>query len=224
VTALPQSRIGATRPHPGVLAGLVLATGGAGLVLGDNQHGEPVTLRLFRPEPTRAMVAGDLRFAQLLVFRALALGAQAVVQTGRPAAWGAFARVGGPDSIRVVPPGAAHGDVATAARPRLVVLDAGLAAGGEAAGDPWTATMSVREELTAWDIDVLGSAGVAIMQPLSAPEAELAASVLGLSEVKHSLSGIRPDMVSVVSGGTVRWAVLAPTAIERQLIGSPFRV
>jgi hypothetical protein len=223
VTALPESRIGATRPDPAMFAGLALSAGGAGLVLGENQHGEFVTLRLFRPEPTRAVVAGDLRFAQILVFRALALGASAVIQTGRPGAWGAFGRIGGAQgSVRVVPPGVVSGEPASAARPRLVILDAGLAAGADATGQPWTATMSVREELTAWDIDVLGGADLVLMQPLPAPEAELAASVLGLGDVRHSLSGIRADMATVVSRGTVRWAVIAPTAIERQLIGVPF--
>jgi hypothetical protein len=222
VTALPESRIGTTRPDPSMLAAMALLVGGAGLVLGHNQHGEFVTVRLFRAEPTRALVVGDLRFAQLVVFRALALGAQAVIQTGRPAAWGGFARIGGaPDAIRVVPPGVVTGDPASAVRPRLVVLDAGLAAGPDA-GQPWTASLSVRQELTAWDIDVLGGAELVLMQPLPPAAAELAASVLGLGDVKHSLSGIRPDMATVVSQGIARWAVIAPTAIERQLIGVPF--
>jgi len=226
VTVLPLSRLGSHPAAADSLNELELFAGGAGLVLGVNQHNEPVTLRLFRPEPTRMVVVGGLRFAQLLAFRALALGAQVVVQSARPAAWGTFARVmSSPnDAIRLVPPGTVLDQTPNQARPRLVVQDSGPSVGGHEVGRTgWSVTMSVREELTAWDVDVLGVADVVLMQPLTPTEAELSASVLGLSEMKHSLSGIRADLVTVVSQGTVRWTLIAPTSVERQLIGVPNR-
>ncbi len=227
MTVLPVSRIGSQPAEESTLNGLELFTGGDGLVIGTNQHGEAVALRLFRPKPTRLVVVGGLRFAQLLAFRSLALGVQVVIQSARPAAWGAFARVmsSPSDSIRLVPPGTALDQSPTQSRPRLVVLDSGPSVGGQEAvrATGWSVTMSVREELTAWDVDVLSVADLVLMQPLSPTEAELAASVLGLSEVKHSLSRINADLVTVVSQGTVRWTLVAPTGVEQQLIGSPNR-
>ncbi len=45
-----------------------------GLVLGLNRDGDPVVVRLFRPEPTRAALIGGLPCAETLVLRALAIG------------------------------------------------------------------------------------------------------------------------------------------------------
>jgi hypothetical protein len=226
VTVLPLGRIGGQLAAGNALDELQLFTGGAGLVLGVNQNGDPVTLRLFRPEPTRMVIVGGLRFAQMVAFRALALGAQVIIQSARPAAWGTFARVmSSPnDAIRLVPPGTVLDQSPNQSRPRLVVQDSGPSVGAQHTGRTgWSVTMSVREELTAWDVDVLGVADLVLMQPLTPTEAELAASVLGLTEMKQSLSGIRADLVTVVSQGTVRWTLIAPTSVERQLIGVPTR-
>jgi hypothetical protein len=206
---------------------LSLHTGGAGLVLGVNQHGEPVILSPFRPEPTRLVVVGSLVFAQLIAFRALGVGAEVVIQSARPDAWGTFARVttAPHDAIRLVPPGTVVPQPALPSRPRLIVVDGGPSIsgtdGGASAG--WTATLAVREELTAWDVDLLRTADLALMQPLTPTEATLAASVLGLTEIKHSLSGIGPDLVTLVGHGTVRWTLVAPTTVEQQLLGEPVR-
>ena len=72
--------------HPGA------AVGTAGLMLGANRHGAPVTARLFRAEATRVVLIGGVRAAQLVVLRAMALGARIVVQTARPQAWEPFVR------------------------------------------------------------------------------------------------------------------------------------
>src|SRR5204862_6737934 len=79
----------------------------AGVVLGRNRRGRPVTARLIRPEPTRALLVGGVRLAELLTVRALALGVHVLVQTGRPHAWDPFLRaVSLPsDAITLVPPG-----------------------------------------------------------------------------------------------------------------------
>lgn len=69
-----------------------LTLGGAGLMVGANRHGGAVTVRLFRAEGTRLVLVGGLAAAQLLVLRALALGAGVLVQTGRPRAWEPFVR------------------------------------------------------------------------------------------------------------------------------------
>ncbi|WP_243707971.1 type VII secretion protein EccE, partial [Micromonospora sp. KC606] len=71
---------------------LELSIGGGGLMVGANRHGGAVTVRLFRAEGTRLVLVGGVRAGQLLVLRAMALGARVAVQTGRPRVWEPFVR------------------------------------------------------------------------------------------------------------------------------------
>ncbi len=216
---------GAARPDPDQPA---LVTGPtpvscAGLMLGRNRHGRPVTVRLPRAEPTRAVLVGGVAVAALVTVRAMALGARVVVQTGRPAAWEPVLRgVSTPaDAIMLVPPGRPVGlPPGSALVPQFVVLDVGPVLGdAPVPPGPWGTTLVLREDLATADMDLLGRADVVILQPLSPAEAELAGVALGLGDGQEWLARIRADMVGVVSRRTVRWALLTPTAIEAQVIG-----
>ncbi|BCY05164.1 hypothetical protein [Actinoplanes sp. L3-i22] len=105
---------------------LVLPTARAGVVIGRDRHGQPLPIRLFRPEPTRMLLVGDLRCAQLLTFRSLAVGARVLVRTRRPRAWAPFARgAAAPDgSIALAPPDhPVEPPAGTPLRPLLTILD-----------------------------------------------------------------------------------------------------
>jgi type VII secretion protein EccE len=218
------ARPGAPRSSPP--DGLELPVDAAGLMIGTNRHGAPVLVRLFRAEPTRAMVVGGVRCAQVLAVRAMALGARVVVQTTRPYAWEPFVRgVSTPgETIAVIPPGrpvpAAPG---TPLHPLLTVVDAGPVPAEALTGGGWQATLVVRDELTPADMDVLGRADLVVLQPLRPDEATVAGSTLGLGDAAGWLTRIRPDMVGVVNRRAVRWALLSSTPIEQQLIGPPAR-
>ncbi|MEW2426777.1 type VII secretion protein EccE [Micromonospora sp. NPDC047644] len=203
-----------------------LSLGDAGMMVGTNRHGRAVTVRLFRPEGTRVLLVGGVRAAQLVALRALALGALVVVQTARPRAWEPFVRgVGAPGgTIPLLPPGRAVADgVGTALRPLLLIVDAGPVAAEAVPGPPWRATLVVRDELTAADVDALSRADLALLQPLTAAEATLAGAALGLGGSAEWLTRIREDMVAVVNRRALRWALLSATPIEAQLIGPPTR-
>ena len=206
---------------------LELPVGGAGLMLGNNRHGDPVVIRLFRPEQTRALVIGGVRCAQLIALRAMALGARVVVQTARPHAWDPFVRgaaVPG-EAISVVAPGRTlEPPPGTELHPLLVVVDVGPVPPDSRPGAGWQATLVVRDELAAADVDVAGRADLLVMQPLRPDEAALAGSALGLGDAAQWLTRIRPDMVGLVNRRVVRWVALSATPIEVQLIGSPDRV
>jgi type VII secretion protein EccE len=213
--------------RPDGFDGLELAVGNAGLMLGNNRHGAPVVVRLFRPEQTRVLLIGGVRCAQLVALRAMALGARVVVQTARPQAWEPFVRgaaVPGA-SIAVVPPGRAL-DIppGTALHPLLVVVDVGPVGPDNRPGRGWQATLVVRDEFSPVDVDVASRADLLVLQPLRADEAALAGSALGLGDAAQWLTRIRPDMVGVVNRRAVRWAALSATPIEAQLIGPPDRV
>jgi ESX secretion system protein EccE len=214
------------RVSAGVLDALEPTVGGEGLMLGMNRKGEPVVVRLFRPEPTRAALVGGLRCAQTLILRALAIGAQVVLQSGRPYAWEPFLRgLCGEQVTLVVPGWIDELRPATPMRPQLLVVDVGpLGATGAVVESPWRATLLVRDELTAADVDVLASADLALLQPLGPQEAALAAAALGLGESAGWLTRIRGDMLGVMVGRrTLRWALLSSTPIEQQLIGAVTR-
>jgi hypothetical protein len=218
-TAVP-GQLGGHIADQTALSHLELHTGGAGLLLGLNRQHTPVTARLFRPEPTRAMLVGGLSCVQLLAYRALALGVRVVVQSARPVAWERFATEAG-GGVGFIPPGTAIDQPASAMFPQLVIIDVGPSVGElDAQAGTWRATLTVRDELTAWDVDLLMRADVAVMQPLSEVEAALAASTLGLHEVQEWMTRIRADMVTLASHGTVRWALLAASPAEEQVVGN----
>ncbi|MBL7260953.1 type VII secretion protein EccE [Paractinoplanes lichenicola] len=209
-----------------LLEGLHLPVGASGLMLGRNRHGSPVVIRLFRPEQTRALLVGGVRAAQLVALRAMALGARVVVQTARPRAWEPFVRgaaVPG-ESIAVVPPGRPI-EIApgSALHPLLIVVDIGPVGADNRPGEGWQATLVVRDEFSAADVDVASRADLLILQPLRPEEATLVGGALGLGEVAQWMTRIRPDMVGVVNRRAVRWAALAHTPIETQLTGPPGR-
>jgi type VII secretion protein EccE len=210
----------------GVADGLELPVGAAGLMLGNNRHGQPVVARFFRPEQTRALLVGGVRCAQLLALRAMALGARVVVQTARPHAWEPFVRgaaVPG-ESIAVVPPGRAiEIPPGTALHPLFVVVDVGPVGADTRPGAGWQATLVVRDDFSAADVDVASRADLLLLQPLRPEEATLVGAALGLGDAAQWLTRIRPDMLGLVNRRAVRWAALAQTPIEAQLIGPPVR-
>ncbi|WP_213451506.1 type VII secretion protein EccE [Rhizomonospora bruguierae] len=213
-------------PVPAGLTDLAIPEPAAGLMLGRNRRGEPVTLRMFRPEATRALFVGGVRGAQLVVLRAIALGARVVVQTGRPQAWERFVRgASAPgEAILLVPPGrpiaAAPG---TSLQPLLVVVDIGPVGVDPNAAPGWQATLIVRDELSPVDLDALTRSDVVILQPLRPDEASLVGAALGIGDSAQYLPRIRQDMVGVIHRRTLRWALLTPTPIELQLVGPPAR-
>ncbi len=210
------------------LAALEPAAGGDGLMLGVNRHGVPVVIRPFRAEPTRAVLIGGLRCAEMLTLRALALGAHVTVQSTRPDAWSPFLRGLGGEPISLLPAGRPLDPrPPTATEPQLLVIDTGPADGGQppaVAESAWRATLLVRDDLTAADADLLTRADLVLLQPLTPAEAAIAADVLGLGESASWLTRVAPEMLGiVVSRRTVRWAHLSPTPVELQLTGGPAR-
>lgn len=210
-----------------VLDGLDLPTGDGGLMLGRDRHGRPVVVRLFRPEETRALLVGGVRCAQLIALRAIAMGARVVVQTARAGAWEPFVRgVAAPgESIRIVPSGrAVEVPSGTPLSPLLAVVDVGAAVrADEQPAFGWQATLTVRDEVVSADADVASRADLLVLQRLREEEAGVLRDPLGLGDAADWFVKIRPDMVGVVNRKAVRWATLAQTPIERQLIGSASR-
>ncbi|GAA2694717.1 hypothetical protein Apa02nite_037950 [Actinoplanes palleronii] len=243
---------------------LALPTDRAGLVVGHNRHGQPVLIRPFRPDHTRVVLVGGLRCAQVVTFRAMALGARVLVRTYRPRAWEPFARgtaapsgsitLKAPDQPVEAPP-------SSPLCPLLIILDLGpltpappvfatplpagpvqpgvetrlplgvtgighapapLPAGATDAG-PWRATLSLREECRAADVAAANDADLLLLQTLRPDEAHLIGAALELGDTAPLLTRMRPGMLAVINRQAVRWAMLAPTSVEKVLIGDSRR-
>src|SRR5699024_9619041 len=71
---------GSTRTEP------VVSTGPSGLLLGAGTHG-PISIRLFRPTPTRLALAVPDYVTWLLAFRCISLGAHLSIFAQEPRRW-----------------------------------------------------------------------------------------------------------------------------------------
>ena len=84
----------------GELDELALPPGGCGQLIGSDDAGRAVTVRLFGPGVRSVHVAGELYLAQQVVFRAVAVGARVPVHD-RVGRGGSARRAAGPDRLRV---------------------------------------------------------------------------------------------------------------------------
>lgn len=66
---------------------LHLPSSGCGQLVGSNEHGQGIATRIVGSGISTVYVAGELYFAQQVVFRALAIGARVLIRTDRPHAW-----------------------------------------------------------------------------------------------------------------------------------------
>jgi hypothetical protein len=200
-------------------------TGGAGLILGADERGRPVTVSFFRSEPTVAMTIGHLGLAQLVSFRALALGAQLVVATGRPSAWARIAEAAsatGDGVVEIVPPHAPPDRFGSSLRPFLFVVDTYSTAAVQStpAMPGWSTVLTVREQLTSWDSGPLGRADLVVAQALPPAESALLSTATNLPDYQQAFSVLPDEAVAVITHDGVRWARTARTTLERQVIGS----
>ncbi|MEV4131120.1 type VII secretion protein EccE [Dactylosporangium sp. NPDC049742] len=96
----------------------------AGLMLGRDRRGAPAVIHPFRAQPTRAVLIGGARCAQLLTLRALAVGAHVTVQSSRPDTWSPFLRSLTGEQITLLPAGQpATLPAPTPTHPQLLILD-----------------------------------------------------------------------------------------------------
>lgn len=198
-----------------------LQTGGGGLILGREPDGSALSVSVFRPEPTVVAAIAGLSFAQLICFRALALGADVRIRTSRPDGWQTFVNVaaGSSGSIRMVgrvtdvPAGSPHA-------PLLLVVDAETSPDAETySAATWSTVLTVHDQLTQWNSGSLSDADLVLVQALSLAEARLVGAALGLSDAERSLATLPDGTATVISRSGARTARVVQTDIERWLIG-----
>jgi hypothetical protein len=216
-------RIGSHRASRAALTPLSSTSPGVGLVVGADQNQRPVSVRFFRPEPTRVAVVGGVWIGQLVVFRALALGAHAVVVTNDPVSWQGFGErsTGRTDVVTVTTTGPPPPLIGLPDRPVLVIYDLGPdAMPASLALGPWQTQLTVVRRLERAAIGVLQDCHLAMLQRLAGEETGLAGDAFDLPPaVAGGLQLLENDVTALVGGGTNRYLWLCQTELEQRLLG-----
>ena len=202
----PRLRIGW---HTTSGAGLRPPDFASGLILGRDDFGRAVAVPLFTAEPARVALVGSHRLAQIILLRALALCAAAVITTVDPPAWQGFGRgaTGEADRVFVLPEGRPVTAVGTAGQPALIVEDLGLEGpagpAGSAAAPPqgaWQTRLTVLRTLI--------------------PASKAARALADQCRFLLVESPDRDDTLVLLQDGESRRVHLTPTSVERRAFGT----
>jgi hypothetical protein len=199
----------------------------AGLLLGRDQQQIPVPLKLFDPSPARLALIGGVWAAQLLIFRAFALGARALVVTTEQRAWSGFGERATGQYHRLTVLGGEPSDLppGTAQTPSLIVYDLGMTGPVTAPPlGPWSAQLTVLRQLDRPGVPTLQEADLTLIQRLGGDEATSAAAALRLGQQNgHLLQFMTDDMLALIGNGPDQFVQLHQTGVERQILGTPRR-
>ncbi len=200
-----------------------------GMMLGAGMQGEPLTVSVLRPAPTRMVVVGGLYLARQIALRALATGAWIIIATGRPQVWQPVVRAAGngpegrPSSLvqlrRLSP---ADIPRPTEDMPLLVVHD-----GGHVPQElfpprtAWQTTMYVLPYLHPQASSIANNADLVLLQRLPHGQAQLAGQLWRLPpQFAQQLTTLKDD--HVIALGKDLWAQLRliTTSAEQQILGA----
>jgi hypothetical protein len=198
----------------------------AGMILGEDVDQHAVTVRCFRPEPTLVTLVGGVWAAQVLAFRALAMGAVIVILTDDPVTWNGFATRSGaqPGQVTVSMAGEAARSFDVSG-PTLVVRDySGPARPASADIGPWQTQLTVLRRLDEHGVPAIHEGHLVLMQRLDLQEAMLAVTSLRLTgDSALLLQQLEADMLAIVGVGAAQYLWWAGTDTERRLIGTARR-
>jgi hypothetical protein len=188
----------------------------AGLILGEDVDHRAVAVRLFRPEPTLVTLVGSVWAAQVMAFRALAVGAAIVILTDDPVAWRDFAARNPRVTVTGQPPRSGSAGV-----PTLVIRDfTGSAVPPSYDVAAWETQLTVLRRLDEHGVSALQDGHIVLTQRLYLDEAMLAVTSLRLTgDSALLLQQLEPGMVAVVGLGTTRYLWWATTDTETRLLG-----
>jgi hypothetical protein len=224
---LARLRIGSHTASRSALAQLRISTPGTGLILGADRQQGPVSVRFFRPEPTRIALVGGAWAGQLVTFRALALGARVAVVTADPQAWQGFGEraTGRGDRVAVLSAEQPLAVTASAQQPILVVYDLGqLGATAPQPLGPWQTQLTILRQLSQPGVPSIQDCNLVMLQRLGSAEAALVGSSLRLPAASTQfLQVMADDMIALVGDGAERYIWFAQTDVERQYAGAPRR-
>lgn len=194
-----------------------------GVLLGMDQHKQPLIVSVSRPSPTRVAIVGGLYLVRQLALRSMATGAWIVIATGRPGAWQALVHAAGPGPdgkpsplvhIRRLNP--VELPRATEDRPMLVIHDGGATPQEMfPPRTPWQTTVYVLPYLHPQVTHIANEADLVLLQRLTPQHAALAQSVWRLRpQMARQLTSL-PDN-QVIALGNNLWVPITLFSHERE--------
>lgn len=200
--------------------GSVTATGPSGLVLGAGPRG-PVTIRLFRPRPTRLVLAAPTYVTWLLAYRTMSAGAHLALLSTRPRDWqGLLAQVqaaGG--TAEAVPDPSGLPEAGRPYRPSLILDDAGALDSSARLG-AWQAVLATPDLTGPTAVHHLRAADLGLIAPQQNPavlEAMRRAYALNQRQVRAAQL-LGDDEVLLAMPRTLVRLAIRPTAGEHRML------
>lgn len=195
-----------------------------GVLLGMDQHKQPLTVSILRPTPTRVAMIGGLYLARQVAMRALATGAWIVIATGRPAAWQSLVRAAGPGPdgrpsplvhVRRLSP--VELPPASEDRPMLMIHDGGAAPQEMfPPRTPWQTTAYVLPYLHPQASLTANQADLVLIQRLTPPHAHLAGQIWHLPPQLAQQLTMLPDN-QVIALGKNLWVPITLVSNQREI-------
>lgn len=196
----------------------------SGVMIGQESR-QPLVVRLFRPKQTQVGVFASTYVARVLAHRALAVGAQIVVVTARPAIWTPLVRSApsGP-WVTVVPPNSSIPAGGSALRPPLIVDDVGVGGATRRELGPWQTGVTLRPYLAEQAVGTLHAFDMVVLQRTSPESVPIIRQAFGIpADSAQWLPRMPDDTVALVERGQVRFVGLAVTQVEQMAFGKPTR-
>lgn len=200
----------------------VVRTGPSGLLLGQGVAG-PVSIRLFRPRPTRLMLSVRDYVPWLLAFRSVSLGAHLSVIASQPGNWPRLVDVvrrcgGTADIIDSRGPLPSQG---RSYRPSLLIDADRDFDGASARLGAWQALMIAEDASSSGAVHSLRDSDMAIVGPVDVKAAEnlRRAYALNASQVRL-MANLGPDEVVLVMPRRIVRVSVPPTRTESALLFS----
>jgi hypothetical protein len=202
------------------VGGVALGAEPGGVLLGFDHLQKPVTLQLFRAQPTRVLLIDRGWVERLLMLRALALGARVVVHTPDEPLWTGFGEsvTGRPDLFRAAAPYQKVELTGTVAAPVLFVAERHPLSLPDLG--PWQALLTVAGWFGEYVAQSLFEADVVILRRLTERQLAAATTLMRLDATQAAaLQATPPDGLVIHQAGTWQYLRLATTQIEQQLFG-----
>ncbi len=197
-------------------------TGPSGLLLGHGQSG-PITIRLFRPGPTRLLSSVPDYVTWLLAFRCISLGAHLSIVTGQRRRWLGLVRAvtqcgGTADFVDAIDQLPGQG---RPYRPSLVIDDSAGFDGIQLKLGPWQAVMMIEDASASGVIHAMRSCDMALVSPCDSKTSENLRRAYVLNQRQLRLTNnLEANEVALVMPRRVSRVSVPPTRTEYQLLFS----
>ncbi len=196
-----------------------------GVLVGLDDGGRDVSVQLFRGRPTQVALVTAAYVARLLVVRALATGATVTVATTRPQGWQPIPTSVPTGRAVLVTPGSPQPSGSTPGSPLLHCDDLGPGGAGTRTGlGPWQTRVAVQDFTPASAVPGLRTYDLVILQRVRPDLVHPLQTAFGLApHLAQVLPRIPDEVVALLTPDRGMLVRLAPTEIERSLLGTPVR-